>query len=396
MPPTAKGKKVNLNIHELDQRMEETAVADAERYVATPAQAEVKQMVEVGMAQGLAEWLDISQIEPNPYQPRGFLDDEELEELVASIDRLGQLQPVLVRPHPTRAGRFQMAAGHRRMAAVKAGANAGIKQPEPQQYIGKLLCVVAQMNDEFMADAAWDENEVRASINIFDRAGFYQKRKELGTGMTWEQVAQRYGISKNSVLRIVRVLQLPPEIQKALPRMNLAETGDRVQRPNEKHCRALLLLQPAGVPLKRINANQRTLMEAIKTQRLSGDRAIALAEQMAEQGSAKGKGKAPSGVAAPGAGGQEEGNGEVKAELGKVQGKLAKRLQGKGTKPQRDPERGVDKSLEIGLSFVGESLTLAKHERLTAAKRRKVQQDLERGRQLFDEIEATLRQHSGE
>src|SRR5207344_3217740 len=64
----------------------------------------------------------IDLLEPGPFQPRGTIDPTSLDELVSSIQARGILQPILARPHPSRAGHYQIIAGERRWrAAQRAG-----------------------------------------------------------------------------------------------------------------------------------------------------------------------------------------------------------------------------------------------------------------------------------
>jgi ParB/RepB/Spo0J family partition protein len=264
-----------------------------------------------------ARWIDISLLDDNPYQPRLTMDQAELEGLVNSINSHGQVVACTARPHPHRRGRFQLAQGHRRKEAVKLGANAGAILPDAASYIGQVLCVVQDRSDEQMLDAAFEENEQRAGFSVFDRANYYLLKQrmlteKLNPGSTFAAsspedsdsgdpdnakatrrpiklvsfeslvTAEKLPITARMIRNLVEVLHLPQSIQNRLPGINLSDQEGRVVRPNEKHCRALLSLQPAGQvdPKKPPNASQKRLLEMIEAEKLSGNEALRRAEEM--------------------------------------------------------------------------------------------------------------------
>jgi ParB family chromosome partitioning protein len=141
----------------------------------------------------------ISQIEPNPFQPRQHFDEESLAGLTASIRELGVLQPVLVREAAP--DRFELIAGERRWRASK---RAGL------QY---MPIIVREVSDELTLQHALVENLHRDDLNPLEEAAAYQQLIE-DFGMTQEAVAQKVGKSRSGVANLLRLFQLPPQVQR--------------------------------------------------------------------------------------------------------------------------------------------------------------------------------------
>jgi ParB family transcriptional regulator, chromosome partitioning protein len=141
----------------------------------------------------------INQIEPNPYQPRSHFDEESLAGLTASIRELGVLQPVLVRE--IEPDRFALIAGERRWRASK---RAGL------QF---MPIIVREVSDELTLQHALVENLHRDDLNPLEEAAAYQQLIE-DFNMTQEAVAQKVGKSRSAVTNLLRLFQLPPQIQR--------------------------------------------------------------------------------------------------------------------------------------------------------------------------------------
>lgn len=141
----------------------------------------------------------ISQIEPNPYQPRNHFDEESLAGLTASIRELGVLQPILVRELGP--DRFALIAGERRWRASK---RAGL------QF---MPIIVREVSDELTLQHALVENLHRDDLNPLEEAAAYQQLIE-DFNMTQEAVAHRVGKSRSAVANLLRLFQLPPQVQR--------------------------------------------------------------------------------------------------------------------------------------------------------------------------------------
>ncbi|MFP5277306.1 MAG: ParB/RepB/Spo0J family partition protein [Acidobacteriota bacterium] len=161
--------------------------------------------------------IPIDQIDRNPFQTRQHMDEEQLEELAASIKANGVVQPILVRPLAN--GRFQLIAGERRWrASQKAG-----KETVP--------AILRQVSDEQAMEITIVENLQRADLNPMEQARAFE-RLSREFHMTQEQMAQRTGKDRATVANFLRLLKLPASVQ---ARVETAEISFG-------HARALLAL----------------------------------------------------------------------------------------------------------------------------------------------------------
>lgn len=152
-----------------------------------------------GDGTGLRDIL-ISDITPNPNQPRVHFDEESLVELSASIKAIGVLQPILVRPVDDR---FELIAGERRWRAAQ---RAGLS----------VIPAVVRVTDELASvEQALVENLHRQDLTPLEEAAAYQQLLD-DFSMTHEQVAGKVGKSRSAITNSLRLLTLPPSIQRYL------------------------------------------------------------------------------------------------------------------------------------------------------------------------------------
>ncbi|MDQ7092463.1 ParB/RepB/Spo0J family partition protein [Desulfosporosinus sp. PR] len=144
--------------------------------------------------------IPLSEIEPNPGQPRREFDSQALNELADSIREHGLLQPILVRPS---GDRYLIIAGERRLRAAKI---AGLSVIE---------CIVQICDDQQMAERALVENIQRANLSPLEE-GIAYRRLIDEYGLTQEQVAQRVGKARATVANLLRIIQLPEVILEML------------------------------------------------------------------------------------------------------------------------------------------------------------------------------------
>ena len=138
----------------------------------------------------------ITDIIPNPDQPRKDFDPQALNELAESLLVHGLLQPVLVRPVGER---YCIIAGERRLRAAQI---AGFT---------KIAVIVQVCTDQEMAERALIENIQRADLTPVEE-GFAYARLIKEYGMTQDLVAQRVGKARTTIANLLRVIQLPVEI----------------------------------------------------------------------------------------------------------------------------------------------------------------------------------------
>ena len=143
----------------------------------------------------------IERIRPNPYQPRQEFNDETLDELAASIEELGVIQPITVRSLGD--GQFEIISGERRLRAAR---RAGIE---------RLPAFIRKASSEEMLEMALVENVQREELNPIEVALGYQRLMEE-CGLTQEEVSEKVSKSRATVSNFLRLLRLPPRVQAAL------------------------------------------------------------------------------------------------------------------------------------------------------------------------------------
>jgi ParB family chromosome partitioning protein len=154
----------------------------------------------------------IDKIARNPHQPRLTFDHSELEDLISSIREHGVLQPLIVTPQPD--GTYQLIAGERRL---RASTIAGLKT---------VPVIVRDATELQKLELAIIENVQRADLNPIEEAKAYQRLIDE-FGMTQDEVGRKMGKSRPQVGNIVRLLQLPPEIQQALVERKISSSNGR-------------------------------------------------------------------------------------------------------------------------------------------------------------------------
>jgi len=150
---------------------------------------------------GAVPTIPVSQVEPNPFQPRTDFDEAALQELAASIKVHGIIQPITVRKLGY--DRYQLIAGERRLKASKL---AGLKN---------IPAFVRIANDQNMLEMALVENIQRDELNDIEVAISY-KRLIDECSLTQEELSERVGKNRSTVTNTLRLLRLPPEIQAAI------------------------------------------------------------------------------------------------------------------------------------------------------------------------------------
>jgi ParB family chromosome partitioning protein len=144
----------------------------------------------------------IEDIEPNPWNPRTTFEDINMQELVDSIKRFGVLQPIRVRPHPTKKGKYQIVYGQRRWIACKKLGLKTIPVKEP----------ITPISDKDAIDMMGDENIKRQSYSPVELAKYFEVRNKV-LGEREKEIAQRFKIHEDYVSDIKQLTRLPEEIK---------------------------------------------------------------------------------------------------------------------------------------------------------------------------------------
>ena len=192
--------------------------ADAAATAYEPADTGLRQV-----AGAYFEEVAVGSITPNPRQPRRTFDEEALEELAASITEVGLLQPVVVRKLGE--GKYELVMGERRW---RASQRAGL------EYIP---AIVRETPDTDMLRDALLENLHRQQLDPLEEAAAYQQLLD-DFGATHEQLAQKVGRSRPHISNTLRLLNLPPAVQKRVA-AGVLSAG---------HARALLSLDDSAGP----------------------------------------------------------------------------------------------------------------------------------------------------
>lgn len=141
--------------------------------------------------------LPLSELRPNPYQPRKIFDDEALNELASSIKEHGVFQPIIVKK--TIKG-YDIVAGERRFRASK---KAGLTT---------IPAIIQDFTDEEMMSIALLENLQREDLNAIEEANAYKAMLDA-SNLTQEELAQRVGKSRSHVTNMLGLLKLPKTVQ---------------------------------------------------------------------------------------------------------------------------------------------------------------------------------------
>lgn len=145
--------------------------------------------------------LDIGRIVPNPHQPRKAFAADKLDELAVSITARGLIQPVIVRPLGD--GRYELIAGERRWRAAR------------QAGLARIPAVVRNAESAEAIELALIENIQRQDLNPVETAQAYRHLAET-FDLSHEEIAAKVGKDRSSITNLLRLLNLPEEIQKDL------------------------------------------------------------------------------------------------------------------------------------------------------------------------------------
>ncbi|ANC32049.1 ParB/RepB/Spo0J family partition protein [Isoptericola dokdonensis] len=145
--------------------------------------------------------ISVGAIRPNARQPRTVFDESDLDELVDSISQIGVLQPIIVRPDPEVDGTYELIMGERRWRASQA---AGLEV---------IPAIVRETEDSQMLRDALLENLHRAALNPLEEAAAYRQLLD-DFGCTHEELAVRIARSRPQISNTLRLLKLPPLVQR--------------------------------------------------------------------------------------------------------------------------------------------------------------------------------------
>ena len=185
--------------------------------------------------------LALDVLAPGPFQPRRQVDPAELAALADSIREQGVLQPILARPDPEAAGRYQIIAGERRWRAAQ------------QAGLHEIPALVRVLTDVTAMAAALVENLQREDLNPIDEGEGYRRLIE-DFALTQDRVAESVGKSRSHVANTMRLLKLPPAVQTELRRGAISAGHARALLTHPDPARAALAVIAQGLNVRQTEA----------------------------------------------------------------------------------------------------------------------------------------------
>lgn len=195
-----------------------------------------------GESQGSISIIEVGldKITPNPDQPRTFFDKEALEELAASIEKIGIVQPITLRDEGD--GSYQIIAGERR---YKASILAGLKT---------IPAYIKAASDNELMEMALIENIQREDLNSIEIALAYQNLIDM-LALTQEQLSERVGKKRATIANYLRLLKLPAEVQ----------MGIKDRKIDMGHARALVTIPD---PVIQLNIYNKIVKEGLSVRKV--------------------------------------------------------------------------------------------------------------------------------
>ena len=187
---------------------------------------------ETGPARRADLLVPIEKVFPNPQQPRRSFSSEQLEDLASSVREKGVIQPLIVRRRADQDGTYEIVAGERRWRAAQMA------------QLHEIPVLVRDFDDVEVLEIAIIENIQRADLNPIEEAAGYKQLMEK-FGHTQEKLSEVLGKSRSYIANLVRLLQLPDEVQTYL----------REGKLSAGHARALITAtDPASLARKVIQS----------------------------------------------------------------------------------------------------------------------------------------------
>jgi len=168
--------------------------------------------------------INVDDITPNPFQPRKIFNNDSLQELAASIQEYGVIQPLIVR---ITANGFELVAGERRLRASKL---AGLDQ---------VPVIIKEFTDKEVAELAMIENLQREDLHFLEEAEGFQHLIN-SFAFTQEELAKRMGKSQSTIANKLRLLKLTPEVRAVVA----------AEKLTERHARSLLKIDETRLQME--------------------------------------------------------------------------------------------------------------------------------------------------
>jgi ParB family transcriptional regulator, chromosome partitioning protein len=201
---------------------QDAATANSPQISTAPTANEIVSIQAQATSRNAINDLPIDSIDRNPYQTRSIFDEQTLNELANSIKENGVMQPVVVRP-AEEAGRYILVLGERRLRASKLAEKEAIP------------AIVRRVSPQQAAEMTVLENVQREDLNPIEQAEAYRVLSQE-FNLTQAQIAQRVGVSRESVANYMRLLRLPEEVRQSVAqgKLGFSEARELLSLENPK------------------------------------------------------------------------------------------------------------------------------------------------------------------
>lgn len=166
-------------------------------------QKEKLQLEAQGVDHGQLKQIDVDQLQRGTYQPRRFIHEADLQELAASIEKHGVMQPIVIRPIADAEQPYEIIAGERRWRAAQL---AGLKQ---------VPAIVRELTDQVAIALALIENIQRQDLNPIDQAMALQRFHEE-FGLSHQEIADTVGKARTTISNLLRLLSLTDQVKQLM------------------------------------------------------------------------------------------------------------------------------------------------------------------------------------
>jgi ParB family chromosome partitioning protein len=221
----------------------------------------IVEVIEKEIAEGNVQLVQIMEITPNPFQPRKIFTQESLQELAASIEEYGIIQPLIVR---SLTDGFELVAGERRLRASKL---AGLSQ---------VPVIVKEFTDKEVAELAMIENLQREDLHFLEEAEGFQQLI-ISFAFTQEELAKRMGKKQSTIANKMRLLKLIPEVRAVVV----------AEKLTERHARSLLKIEDSRLQLEVLELIQEKGLNVRETEELIEEFLDDIARQVEEKNTPK-------------------------------------------------------------------------------------------------------------
>jgi ParB family chromosome partitioning protein len=197
--------------------------------------------------------IQITRIEPNPYQARREFDQKALDELAQAIGTHGFQSRLRVRPHPTEHNRFQLIYGERRLRAAE------------MVGLTSLPCDVVELDDRGMKEVGLLENLHRQDLQPLEEARAFRTLIDED-GYTMESLGRRLGKSKGYIQNRLEVLRQPQDVQHMVEsRPDTIMSAPLIGKLPEADRQPLIAAAQAGMPYKEVKQAVQTALGNVTT-----------------------------------------------------------------------------------------------------------------------------------